>query len=428
MNVMGNIVVQVCDRLHCQRLSATVTNTRTSGFLNHLAQNPNTDLRTMVASLFALCPVAHLATLDAVTRASEHIEESARRGHDQALTERAIALEGMMETLRVLLTDGTALLKIRPQIESFRVLGSARTELMRITPILLELGRHPLEAWSSDPELAQKIKEAHLIIERALSPIRHVMVEDIFGATPGEFSHTVTSLFDAREWFKSHQGIVSQLGEHLLKSPLFSASVSSPMLPYPAYECAMDKLGDELYWRLKNEPGFDMSPVWQGAPHLTGAIVRQSKHPLIDELIHQHGFNEFTLVMARLIDLDRTFTQVDSRLSSFELTPILTIETEPDKGGAIALTQTARGLLTYAKGTKGACHPQPFYGVISPTEWQFSPGGPGQQAVTSALWALSLREGKPTDEQLRQTVKEALFGLDACVPVSITRLNDMEEN
>ena len=92
----------------------------------------------------------------------------------------------------------------------------------------------------------------------------------------------------------------------------------------------------------------------------------------------------------------------------------------PDTCGAIACATTARGLLTHASGFRqsrfGLEH---FHAVVSPTEWQFAPEGPGQQALESAVRHLK-RSGAGVDEEtLRNIIRLALFGLDACVPLDI---------
>lgn len=57
--------------------------------------------------------------------------------------------------------------------------------------------------------------------------------------------------------------------------------------------------------------------------------------------------------------------------------------------------------------------------MVSPTEWQFAPEGPGQQALESAVRHLK-RSGAGVDEEtLRNIIRLALFGLDACVPLDI---------
>lgn len=92
----------------------------------------------------------------------------------------------------------------------------------------------------------------------------------------------------------------------------------------------------------------------------------------------------------------------------------------PDTCGAIACATTARGLLTHASGFRqsrsGLEH---FHAVVSPTEWQFAPEGPGQQALESAREAPeALRCGRRRGDS-QNIIRLALFGLDACVPLDI---------
>ncbi len=413
MSISGSIHVDLCIST-TRNVKATVQNTRPSGFLNQLAQQSETPLRPLLASLYALCPIAHLVSFDAVNRRLNGITEDERRQEDQGLAEMAVTLEGIVETLRVFLTDGQKVLGLPPRADRLRPIGEARRALSQLTALLIK---------SRDGVLTgDALQEAKGHIQVAFDAINTIYPDALTGYKPGVLARTLKNQADAKDWARDAATDTSALLDVFFKLPEDFGLAHVDVLPVTSTRQGVTGLADTLYWRLKNEPGFDMAPVVNGAPHLTGALARRASHPA---LAIEGAIRPVDLVLARLIDMDASLAEVNAWLENPQthdmVFPLHTVMIDDLAPGAVALTQTARGLLTYTCSQKpsiGAEHP--FKGVISPTEWQFSPGGAAQSAVNSALKS-ALREGlPPTEEALTSIVKMALFGLDACVPLTVS--------
>ena len=158
--------------------------------------------------------------------------------------------------------------------------------------------------------------------------------------------------------------------------------------------------------------------------------MRQEAHPLLKEVIEYRDVVPFTLTLARLLDtadlaLGLLVSDPESgEADSPDVTrlPALVGVSFPHEGG-MALVETARGLLIHAKGWQPVTAdeaPERFYAVTSPTEWQFAPSGPAQEAVHKAFRAL-LDENLiiKTPEGMSRSIRLALFGLDPCVPIQL---------
>ena len=89
----------------------------------------------------------------------------------------------------------------------------------------------------------------------------------------------------------------------------------------------------------------------------------------------------------------------------------------PADGTGICLVETARGLLAHAAAVSAQGELTALR-ITSPTEWQFSPNGPGQRIARPVVKELRFPQNDLERRKLEVRVRRALFALDACVPIT----------
>lgn len=413
----GAIVVTVSTHEPGAMPTIRIENERPSGLIHNLLKKGVPDIRRTVSVLYGLCPIAHLSAMDIADRAAKGLSEEERRAKDHSLFERAVALEALLENMRVFLTDVPSILSVEPQNEALRALGRLRAQMMVVASLLV-----------ASPETAETIEKTHRVITQATKDAVALLESNFFAMPVAKF-YAMEKESDFEAWRKSTPGIVTHLLRRMTALPLGFGQVHTHWLPRLTKDEA-PKMAEELYQRLRCEPHFDMMPVLEEAPRLTGAIVRQEAHPLLKEVIEHRDVVPFTLTLARLLDtadlaLGLLVSDPESgEADSPDVTrlPALVGVSFPHEGG-MALVETARGLLIHAKGWQPVTAdeaPERFYAVTSPTEWQFAPSGPAQEAVHKAFRAL-LDENLiiKTPEGMSRSIRLALFGLDPCVPIQL---------
>lgn len=419
----GAIVVTVRTHRDGGMPTTQIVNDRPSGLIANLLAKGVTDIRRTVSVLYGLCPIAHLSALDMAARAARGESEAARRSADHALFERGVALEALLENLRVFLTDGPTLLGGSPVTETLRTLGRLRAQLMMVASLLV-----------ASPDVETTIAKAHQVITQTARDAASLLETSLLGVSPAAF-YAMDSEEVFTGWLTHTQTGTAALMRHLQSLPLGFGQVRTAHIPSLSGIGAR-ALADELYQRLRFEPHFDMMPVLDDRPQLTGAIVRQSAHPMLQATLEAMDVVPLTLTLARLLDTaDLVQGLIASDPQSAEVgtpdtarLPKLLSFSFPHQGG-VGLVETARGLLTHARGWQPASDdaPQPFYAVTSPTEWQFAPGGPATDAVQNAFRALHHSKALPTTSAaIAHTVRLALFGLDPCVPIRLS-VNGVEQ-
>ena len=94
--------------------------------------------------------------MDIADRAAKGLSEEERRAKDHSLFERAVALEALLENMRVFLTDVPSILSVEPQNEALRALGRLRAQMMVVASLLV-----------ASPETAETNEKAHRVITQA---------------------------------------------------------------------------------------------------------------------------------------------------------------------------------------------------------------------------------------------------------------------
>lgn len=397
-------------------LRVSLENTRPAGLFDRLAKTSGAGLRRLATMVYTLCPVAHLTALDAAQRALGGMSEEERRRLDGGFSERAVMLEALLENARVLSLDADRLApgaKRDPAL--LRSLGAWRAKAGEITQALL--GFEPL---AREPNTAE-ITSADKLISIIAADIGGFLASAVYGMAPDAFYRTVNDRGALADWAQKTDTPAARLMREYLLLPDSFGRIDLDALPSLGSPCVR-AFAEEIFHRLRDEPGFDMAPVWKSVPAITGAVTREISHPLLAGYSLEAGINAAVLLAARLLDTASFWSRLNRRSIEGEpdVNPIVTYCTDEGLPGAAAMLETARGLLTHATGSRrDESGVAVFHAVTSPTEWQFSPSGPGLQAVTSALKCAAHRDPQPTADGWRRTVRLALFGLDACVPVAV---------
>ncbi len=392
---------------------ASLLNERTLNLMDRLARSSGS-CREVVPLVFSLCPCAHLVTLDAAERAAAGLAEDERRTVDGGLAERALMLEALLENIRVLALDASKLVCVPVPADSLAAYAKARAGF---SGVIRTLQGFNLVTGQVDEDA---LLEAHRLIDRLTADCEGLLASLVFGISPEAFLE-MTEPVQYAAWYGTNASTVaSALAYRYHALPAAFGALDCPPVPQP-HELDFPDFADEMYHRLRNEADFEAEPIYRRRPSFTGALVREAGHPLVEALCATAGQSAGTLLAARLLDTAAFWAQLAHReLENLPALPEVYTMRLPDACGAIACATTARGLLTHASGFRqsrsGLEH---FHAVVSPTEWQFAPEGPGQQALESAVRHLK-RSGAGVDEEtLRNIIRLALFGLDACVPLDI---------
>lgn len=409
--------------IHIRQRDATNTmpliqmvNQRPSGLIQNLIAQGIPDLRRTVSVLYALCPIAHVVAMDMAAKVA--VGEKSLDPATEHLYRVAVSAEAVVENLRVLLTDGAEIAQVPYATDALRRLGRLRTQLAMLLSVLL--------SEKTNAEQVAHVTESVTTIAQE----GRALFEALLGQSMIDFYRGLTTHDAVLAWMtqpiSDETPLLVRLANRLVSLPGHFGLIETPWMP--SLPTSAEVLGDELYHRLRIEPGFDMMPVLDDQPQLTGAIVRQQHHAGLAECVEAHGVTPATLFLARLLDtvdwLEALSPEHDPHaLPGRAGLAHLVMQAFENSEGGLAMLETARGLLTHARGT----HPneagdgkEAFYAVTSPTEWQFSPEGPATQALQNAFRAESRLDDAPlTAESARTIVRLALFGLDACVPVKL---------
>ncbi len=436
----GAIEVTVCAK--SGRAALSLTNTRTDAAARLIAAPANrTKARRLFTMLYGLCPVAHLSCFDAAKLSASGTNEAVRRAADGGFVEAAMLLEGLVESLRVLLLEASRLMGLRLEPEDARALGALRTGVATLAEHILAM--NPFAYENRTPEggivfSARRLEAAKETARSVEAGARVLAVKRLFGMEPVEALERLTSESALAGWAASASlaptasPAAALLARYLKRGADFS-DMESPML-FAREKKQSESFADELLHRMLHEPGFALAPFWEGSPRLTGAASRMRTHPLVKEMCRQRGLSPSTLLAARILEtaigleLVRRYCWPEKAAAieipsseAFEPLPASILWTySPEPGVALALAETARGLLAHALrlGPDGGIAELK---ITSPTEWQFAPYGPGQRMLLALSRSLSLKEPKTAEEreEISQAVRETLFGLDACVPIEL---------
>lgn len=411
MSEIGSIKINVVERPGA-KFSVSVSNAR-DGRIAALLSSPayKNRIRSFFSMIYALCPIAHLTAFDRASAAARGLSAEMMYEADRGLADAALKLEALAETIRVLVIEASRIAGVQPSRQACADIGALRAHLVKAARVCLDL--NPVERFGA--VASGELDAAHDLVKAGAAAAAAAAEKHVFGCPSEEFLEKVTGLETLAAWTVQHHDLPSTaLVKHFMNKPRDFGRVSAPFTPTfgPRFEHFLK----ELEIRLKNEPGFDMAPRWEGSARLTGAVARTYEEPLVDDLRRRFGINSLTLAAARIYDAAACaalLKEYDGR--SFDLSAVRTHSSTP--GEAVSIASTARGILSHAVkfNDEGELS---LLKICSPTEWQFSPEGAASQAAENALRAIraqcSCLNGQAA---LEDELRAALFGLDACVPL-----------
>ncbi|MDX1593909.1 MAG: hypothetical protein R3298_06650 [Gammaproteobacteria bacterium] len=320
----------------------------------------------IVPLLFSLCARAQTAAAALALAAAG--DTNLRR---TAETDRAVAVESVLESLWRLLHDLPRALGETARVEAF---ADVRREL------LASLGA----AWAD-------------AFPAALARLEMLLGTEVVGHDgPGE---------DADEYDAWLDGAATPVARWLgdLDASGYGAwgQGATPLMPARPGGEALRRLAE----RLVSEPGFARRPDWQGRPVETGALALRQEEPLVQRLRGARGHSCATRLAARLVDLRRLVDGLAGR-APLDLCGNVSLG---DRSG-LGWVQTARGLLLH-HATLDASGRIAGYRVLAPTEWNFHPSG----ALARGLEAQPVA----SEAALRRGVGLAVLALDPCVAFDV---------
>lgn len=324
---------------------------------------------TLIKSLYALCPQAHLAAFRAACAYAQ--------GQTPVLDTRRIVYEMMGEHLRFLAFDAPNSVGLKPD-DQVRRLGALRAQLDR-----------ELNLANPDYEALDKTICGDLEYFVTGSPCLQKF-------------KALDSLPDFEAWMMLGRTAASRLFAQLWENVPCRKHTEIPNID--AHTSVL-KANDWF------KPGFSANaPTIGAACYQTSAEARHMDFPLLHEIAEQYGCGVRASFAARLIDLIDFFKTRENPQG------IITAGS-PAKGVGLALVQCARGTLT----TRVVVENEILANVqiIAPTEWNFTEGGAAQQALNSITYESA--------QQFRSDAAWVLAAVDPCVPYQI-RFQTTQDN
>lgn len=185
--------------------------------------------------------------------------------------------------------------------------------------------------------------------------------------------------------------------------------VNCPLLPGIQ---EFDAAAVQLFARqVLGDPGFCARPHWQDQPAETGALARRRNTPLLAAWLEKYGRGAAARMLARLQEL----AEIPARLRGAPRGDLVQgWHLPPDLG--LAGVETSRGLLLHGVRLKEGLIAD--YRILAPTEWNFHPAGPLQQALSGLSGA----------GDLAARARELALSLDPCVDYRVDVRDQLSGN
>ena len=324
--------------------------------------------KTLIESLYALCPQAHLAAFECAMAAAQ------QKGIPQR--SRKVVYEIINEHLRFLAFDACVSVGIKPA-EEVRRLGQLRALAT-------------VELSKEEPDFDR--------LDEAIGPAIQTFVT---GSSPDQFE-ALQSLPDFEAWMMHGATAASRLYAQLWETVPCRRHTSVAMLNP---RCSLETIEAWVSGDISVS-----CPLINGTAHQTGALGRCENQPLLDEIAEQYGCGIRAQFVARLIDLMNYW-----KVRIAPQWTVLAAQTAPHTG--LAHVQTARGSLIVRVIVENGM----IAGVktIAPTEWNFASGSCAEQALSMIEFS--------TQDQWRRDAAWIVTAIDPCVPYQIRFHNDTSD-
>ncbi len=315
---------------------------------------------TLISSLYALCPQAHLAAYQSALAA-------VTTGIIPDL-ERRIVYEMMGEHLRFLAFDAPNVVGMKSDGE-VKKLGALRALLTRA-----------FSATSPDFDM----------LDAAIEPV----IEHFVTGCPIEKFHALNSLPDFEAWMMRGGTVAARLYAQLWENVPCRAQTAVPVL-----DASLGVREVNAWFADGLSPN---APTVHGEPRQTSALARHAGHPLLAEIGEQYSCGVRTQFAARLIDLMQYW--LERRLPRGVL-----LAGSPEEGCGLAVVQCARGTLITRINVAGEIISR--VQIIAPTEWNFTQGSAAQAVLESIDFQ--------SEAQYRADAAWVIAAVDPCVPYQI---------
>jgi len=340
--------------------------------------------------LFSLCGTAQLqAGLSAIEEALGYVTSPA---HIQA---RKILLQGesISEHVTRILIDWPELAGIDNDVACVRdlrrLLGNFKIHLFDKTQND-RIGGAPLKI-----DKAALLSDCTTLIDK--------LEQVIFGQSLDEFL-SMTSQTQMMNWVETQDVLPAKCLKIWNKEDLLSA-----VWPEIQFLPLLDKnfLNDTMD-NDKSE-GFISQPTYQNTPCETGSFARHIDQGLTKAMVAALGYGPLSRFTAKLIDLALMLKEMRKLTSDFDQETALFHTKALHKG--LGQIEAVRGKLTHRVWLDDDGETITRYRILAPTEWNFHPDGPLQQALVGS--------DASEPEKLKQTARIAVMALDPCVACDI---------
>jgi hypothetical protein len=356
-------------RLHCTNRHVAAISVRSSrralpARLVH--DRPPAEVAQLVPQLFSICSRAQGAAAAGALDAAQGLAPDADRAERRHT---AVAIEALQETLWRLLIDWPEALDEPPLVAPLRIVRQAATEVER----------------------------GHLPVDALLAAIEGVAAEQVYGQSSASWLEQPPDSLD--RWIAAAGTLPARLLRRLQHEAPGLGRSEVPLMP-PA---TLPALESALLPFLQRDADYALAPHWDGVPVETGALARQSGHPLVAAFVARDGRSAAARFVARLVELGMSIDAL-----RLQQAPNAARQHTLRTGEGIGLAETARGLLLHhARVDDGRVVD---FQIVAPTEWNFHPEG-GLRSLT----------GRPAhdDRRLESEARLVVRSLDPCVACRI---------
>ncbi|MBC7950226.1 MAG: nickel-dependent hydrogenase large subunit [Rhodospirillaceae bacterium] len=339
------------------------------------------EVTQLLPTIFALCGTAQvLAGLGAM-------EQAAGLGTPQRHARQILLLaETIGEHGLGLARDWPALVGAAPDLPAARRIKTAM--------VSVRAALYPNGDWHRPS--GGTLTPQHDRITAAIAEVRAALTE-LLGA---EVESILTDATSFHAWIATARTPAARLLAQL-QDPALAGFGRGPFLPMP------DQGPADLPAQMQadHDGAYVARPHSGGRIYETGPLARTAWHPVVAELMAEHGPGLLARLTARLVEVVSCLQEMTELMqdltAAHSLAPVL------GDGMGVGLVEAARGLLAHRVELEGGKVKR--YQILAPTEWNFHPEGPLVRGL----------KGAP-DHDLHHRAALLIHALDPCVACHVT--------
>lgn len=334
-----------------------------------LGRKAGPGLTQLLSILYTLCPAAQCCAWDTATELAMTGSLDPKK---RAARAAALQLEAMGEHMRCFALELPKSLGI-DETQDMRPLGALRAKA-RLATLLDEKAREKL--------LAEALEAARGLLFGEAAPLPSL--EERLSAD------------DVERRISELRTVLRPVLAYLLALPDELGRCSEARL-----ETMREAVRLELTEALK-DPDFCLHPKLFSGPVQTSALARRSHARALLPWLLKNGANAFDYFYARLLELGHW-------CRGFEDPALLVSGFSPEPGVGVSFVETARGTLIHRARVENGIVREAA--IVAPTEWNFAPGGPAEEALSS------IRSEDWSSWEARAGI--VLRQFDPCIPFKI---------